>query len=87
MRFSGMYCSSLSHSYPDIHNAGDGDDKNYVEKSQEVSLGGEGGEEEADEGDAGDVGGGQGEQAEKQLHCSRHSRRYLVQSFFLVFAE
>ena len=82
-----FFCSKSSNFYRNIHSAGESDDNNQLKESEEVSLGGEGGEEEAEEGDAGEVGGGQGEQAEKQLHCSRHSRRYLDQSFFLVFAE
>ena len=73
--------------YPNINNTGQGDDKNNVKESQEVSLGGEGGEEEADEGDAGKVGGSQGEQAKDHLHCSSHSWSYFVRSFFRVFAQ
>ena len=61
---------SIRNSHRDIHNTCQGKDKNRVEKSEKVSLGGEGAEGEADEGNAAQVGGGQGEQAKKQLHCS-----------------
>ena len=43
---------SIRSSHRNIHNTGQGKDKNRVEKSEEVSLGGEGGHEEADKGDA-----------------------------------
>ena len=43
---------SIRSSHRNIHNTGQGKDKNRVEKCEEVSLGGEGGHEEADKGDA-----------------------------------
>ena len=43
---------SIRNSHRNIHNAGQGKDKSRVEKSEQVSLGGEGGHEEADKGDA-----------------------------------
>ena len=48
----------IRNSHRNIHNAGQGKDKSRVEKSEQVSLGGEGGHEEADKGNAAQVGAG-----------------------------
>ena len=43
---------SIRNSHRNIHSHSQGKDKNRIEKSEQVSLGGEGGHEEADKGDA-----------------------------------